>query len=68
MASKPLIKLDDKVRVSINQLLADFQSVRAEAVKQDQAMVPEMAQAIERCDDCIARLITFKEINYPGKK
>lgn len=65
---QPLIKLPDKIRVELNQLLSDLTAVKDEAIRQQEAGVPEMPAIIDRCDDCIRRIQDFKAVNFPGKK
>lgn len=66
--NKPLIQMADKVRLDLNKILGELQQLHTEAVKQQQARVPEMDSVISRCEDCMERISDFKAVNFPNKK
>ena len=68
MNGKPILVISDKTRIELNHLLEDTNALMNEVLKQDKAGVPGMEQVAERCQSCIDRITSFKEVNFPGKK
>jgi prefoldin subunit 5 len=65
---KPVLVISDKVRLELNQLLAELNQIEGEAEKQIGASVPQMDAVIGICQQCRSQIESFKAVNFPNKK